>query len=590
MLSPISRIVHEESAPAMSTARGSQNLLVSPSLTNQLNASALQSHLIDLYFGSYNVSYPILHERTFREQVSRRHQLPTDSIWNIIYYMVLAIGEWIGGYCSENQSLYYEAARFRLRIDLLEIGNVAVVQAFLMLGNYLQKRDRPNTGYNFIGIAYRVALGLGLHREVSAVGQANVFLQQRRRLLFWTLYCFESGFSITTGRPTLVSDSFIDVRKPKNIDNSQYASTAREVDHPTECTAITAQARLAVIANRIHTNFLSVRSCFDVDHQIAILERAIQNWRDSLSTIFWDDNVPRWFLGPRQVVLWKEANLRILLLIAGQRLQADEDDKAALGARCQNVAIGTISDISHFCQAHSELIHQGISWYAVYFLLQAALALSAHQLMKRHQFPRSRSAAQLGTGEEQWSSALNKAQECLEMLGKTNKAATRTRRLLERLRQNVDSPMNSADKQQAGSNADLVQDHSTRVPTVHSNDLASPSSSRSHSNAIHAAPLAGHVQGTTPRPLVNTSPADMVATSFVHDDWVGATDPSLHLFLDGAQSIDEIFQDLHGFPGTLEQENFAYTTSSMRTMRGNLFNDQWPDIGGMSNIDGGSNY
>lgn len=80
--------------------------------------------------------------------------------------------------------------------------------------------DRPNTGYNLIGIAYRMALGLGLHREVPSRIQTDNLARERRRQVFWTLYCFDSGFSITTGRPTTISDAFIDARFPRNIDDS----------------------------------------------------------------------------------------------------------------------------------------------------------------------------------------------------------------------------------------------------------------------------------------------------------------------------------------------------------------------------------
>jgi hypothetical protein len=90
-----------------------------------------------------------------------------------------------------------------------------------MKGNYLQKRDRPNTGYNFIGIAYRMALGLGLHREPpGATIGPEPFSNQRRRVMWWITYCFDSGFSFTTGRPIMVSDSFIETKLPRNVDDS----------------------------------------------------------------------------------------------------------------------------------------------------------------------------------------------------------------------------------------------------------------------------------------------------------------------------------------------------------------------------------
>jgi transcriptional regulatory protein GAL4 len=89
------------------------------------------------------------------------------------------------------------------------------------MGNYLQKMDKPNTGYQFIGIAYKMALGLGMHRE-SPNEEENVG-HERRRQLFWVMYCFDSGFNITTGRPPYAQEGIIDTRLPQNIDDKVIA-------------------------------------------------------------------------------------------------------------------------------------------------------------------------------------------------------------------------------------------------------------------------------------------------------------------------------------------------------------------------------
>lgn len=62
-----------------------------------------------------------------------------------------------------------------------------------------------------------MALGLGLHREPSAATNNETSLNQRRRVLWWIVYCFDSGFSLTTGRPIMASDPFIETRLPRNI-------------------------------------------------------------------------------------------------------------------------------------------------------------------------------------------------------------------------------------------------------------------------------------------------------------------------------------------------------------------------------------
>lgn len=175
--------------------------------------------LVDTYFLYYNTSYPILHEQTFRETVASASldtSVPAPSSWKVIYYMVLAIGHWIANPTPEyNETAYYQAAKSYLSFAMLESGSIEMIQAFLLLGNYLQKRDQPNTGYNFIGLACRIALCLGLHRELPDA-KTTIDYEKRRRL-FWILYCFESGFNITTGRPPTLSNGFIDVKLPSNL-------------------------------------------------------------------------------------------------------------------------------------------------------------------------------------------------------------------------------------------------------------------------------------------------------------------------------------------------------------------------------------
>lgn len=65
-----------------------------------------------------------------------------------------------------------------------------------------------------------MALGLGLHREPPSGTKTDSFFQERRRVIWSIVYCFDSGFGITTGRPVLASDSFIETRLPRNIDDS----------------------------------------------------------------------------------------------------------------------------------------------------------------------------------------------------------------------------------------------------------------------------------------------------------------------------------------------------------------------------------
>lgn len=110
------------------------NLTNSPShFVNLADATTLDS-LVDAYFGWYNPSYPILHEKTFREKFQSRHQVHSRSSWHIIFHLVFAIGHWILGEESEaEQSKYYMTARSCMSMRMLESGTLLTVQACLLM-------------------------------------------------------------------------------------------------------------------------------------------------------------------------------------------------------------------------------------------------------------------------------------------------------------------------------------------------------------------------------------------------------------------------------------------------------------------------
>lgn len=376
----------------------------------------------------------------------------------MVLYMVLAIGEWAGGFSNEHHSVFYDAARSRFRPESLEKGNLTTVQAFLLMSNYLQKRDRPNTAFNVLGIAHRMAFGLGLHREPNQYGDADTFSRFRRRTLFWILYCFDSGFSITTGRPGFMCDAFIDVNIPHNLDDTRCEapdSQPNEVLQPTCVSAIIAQARLAKVANKAYAQFSGVSPCTDVDHQTSIMEHMLDTWRNALPEYFYRDDVPSWFLGSRKIVLWKQSNVRILLLLASQRQRTDLYEKITVGQRYQSVATDTLVDICTFLRDSQILVNQSIAWYAVYFVLQAALALSVHEMARST--IASLPSRQGWEGSQTYDQLMNQTRSCLQHLAQFDRNCARALHGLAQLQSGVV-------QSRTESNLPLPQD-TVRIPT-----------------------------------------------------------------------------------------------------------------------------
>lgn len=146
-----------------------------------------------------------------------------------------------------------------------------------------------------------------------------------------------------TGRPILVADSFIDIQKPSNIDDTSYGSCSiplSEPDHPTTSSAMVADSYLAVIANRIYNTLMSAHCQSQSAHKVLVMEHTLNGWKESSPPpCFLSPDIPDWFLGPRAVLLWKSSNIHILLLIASQRYQDDGHSQRTIQSNVRLLSI-----------------------------------------------------------------------------------------------------------------------------------------------------------------------------------------------------------------------------------------------------------
>jgi len=198
-------------------------LMPSSSMFHQPNPNRhILDSMIDSYFKVYHLSYPIIHEPTFRAQYAEVVPRPNGNSWLVLAYLVAAIGVFTNSTSSENLDLaMFDQAKSLLTIDFLESGNFTLVQALMLSGNYIQKRNKPNTGYNYIGLAVRMAMGLGLHKEFPGWNISPLKMEIRRRV-WWTLALFDVGATITFSRPLTWPEIGAEVTLPMNIDDKVH--------------------------------------------------------------------------------------------------------------------------------------------------------------------------------------------------------------------------------------------------------------------------------------------------------------------------------------------------------------------------------
>ena len=177
----------------------------------------LTTSLIDAYFAHYHIVYPVVHEATFRKRYSKLIPTTSDKAWSLLFKTVLAIGAWCIG-CQLTDSLDEDVL---LTDDLVSAvfgcGNLCLVQALALRSTYFHKQNRPNTAWNYVGLAVRTAISLGLHKEFRG-WKISLLEREMRRRVWWSLYMFDSGASATFGRPALLPTSeMIDIEQPLNV-------------------------------------------------------------------------------------------------------------------------------------------------------------------------------------------------------------------------------------------------------------------------------------------------------------------------------------------------------------------------------------
>lgn len=145
---------------------------------------------------------------------------PSHQAWQVLLYVIAALGAFSSSTESTDIDLaLFSEAEKRFSVDMLQTGNILLVQATALMANYLQKRNKPNSGYNYLGLARRMAMGIGLHKELNHSNASLLKLEEKRRT-WWCLFVFDSGAAITFSRPMDIPAGGIEVNMPLNVHDS----------------------------------------------------------------------------------------------------------------------------------------------------------------------------------------------------------------------------------------------------------------------------------------------------------------------------------------------------------------------------------
>lgn len=198
--------------------------------------------------------HPIVHEPTIRAQLTGALPLPAIGGVQVLLNMIFAMGAFD---TATDESMpdgtqYFETARMHLQQEFFAEGSLVLVQGLAIMALYLQRHNRPNTGYICLGLAIRMAVALGMHAPAYA-GDSNVLgplEMEIRNRVWWCLVTLEAGMSLTYGRPHGISTSSLNaVQLPVNTEDEHLTVSSvvlPESSPDVTCyTALITQAQLA---------------------------------------------------------------------------------------------------------------------------------------------------------------------------------------------------------------------------------------------------------------------------------------------------------------------------------------------------------
>lgn len=372
--------------------------------TLSLTAKYLTNEFIESYFNNYHTSYPFIHKETFLAQYCDEIPTPTNEIWQILLNTVLALGAWcLHGESSNVDLYYYQNAKSYLSSYVFESGSIPLLQALTLLSNYAQKRNKPNTGWNYLGLAVRMAMGLGLYKEFSnwTCSKNQLQLEMRRRL-WWGLYIFDGGAAITFGRPVnLPVDQMMDINEVSNINDDDYLKNndlKKElvpVDYPTIYSGLIWQAKFTIISTEIYNRLISkpaptASECLQLNNRITDFIQQLPPYFSENSLVAENSTkipnspkTPEWLAFARYRLIWRYKNLQIIMfrpfiwqrVIGIKNPEILEMAKSPEGKQARNICLTraheTILSISNFIYNHEMSVIA--SWYATFFLFHASL-------------------------------------------------------------------------------------------------------------------------------------------------------------------------------------------------------------------------
>ncbi|KAG5418667.1 hypothetical protein I9W82_004195 [Candida metapsilosis] len=175
-----------------------------------LPTRAIADVYVKNYFEFAYTLYPFVHIPTFMATYESlwNNGVEVDELFYSIVNIIFAFGCQLAPTSQrleDYSELYFERSQKFLRFHLMDSGSILLVQALLLTGQFLQASSGSAGCWNIVGLAIRIAQGLGLHSDQNYASTKSLIDREIRKRLWQGCLVMDRIVSMTMGRPMMVS-------------------------------------------------------------------------------------------------------------------------------------------------------------------------------------------------------------------------------------------------------------------------------------------------------------------------------------------------------------------------------------------------
>lgn len=196
------------------------------------------------------------------------------------------------------------------KADFLSVPDIALVQAFAIFIFLLRRHDSPRFVWMMTGIAIRMGIALGLHRDGSHFPNLTPFEIEMRRRAWYTLIVIDIRASEDQGSDFGIAVGSFDTKLPLNIDDAAFGPETKEPLQDREALTEMSLPRVTLQIGLISRQMVVGASTLSVEEQINNVDEMYRLLQNGYLRYFTDAN------RDSDVMYW--ASIAIIRIVMGK--------------------------------------------------------------------------------------------------------------------------------------------------------------------------------------------------------------------------------------------------------------------------------